>query len=96
MLLGIVVERGHPVILYGLSREIPVLHPGFRVVERGAHGEGCDRIQAIGCRRLTRAETRRRGENGLMGLPRAGRGDGSGRNGVWRERPRRGRMFMCP
>jgi hypothetical protein len=41
------------------------LHPGFRVVERGGDGEARDRMTAIGCRRMTRAEARRREEDGF-------------------------------
>jgi len=38
MSLGVVVERGHPVILSELSLEVPVLDSGFWVVERLVRG----------------------------------------------------------
>jgi hypothetical protein len=40
MLFGVVGVRGHPVILSDLSRAVPVLDPGFWVVEREGQRRG--------------------------------------------------------
>lgn len=54
ILEGVVMVRGHPVIVAALTPDAPVLDPGLWVVERGRSGTGASHRRCLVCPRMNR------------------------------------------